>query len=544
MQTRPITLNRPILVLILLLLALLVAALITYRTAAQAVRDEYFMAHEIILTGTSANLDALIQQLQTSDPNIELTLDPDRSFSLQTLAPPAQQSLGPSTIASAALQVGSGSSACAQLSSDLEINLYQLTGSTDDVEAVLAAINQASAGSSVLAEANWIIGEPWSPTGSPWSPTGSPWSPTGSADQSQPTPATLSDYENQWAFTNIDLAAAQAINTAGTLAPVRVGVFDTSPLESAEMMAEAVQERPSQNDLRIQIEHPTFIATPVPPAPGSPQDIQVANHGYFGTSFIRELTPNSEVTLIRVLTKNNRGDLATLNQALLSFMGTANADGINAVANLSLGLPPLEPFRPFAPWFDWAFPVPFELQRQFNSLQTVAQIGECLDVVLVAAAGNDSAQSLKVGNYPANWGTVLGVTASNQANEQACYANDGDVAAPGGDGRSPEDPATMCEPRLNFCTDGSCTYSVVGYVHPQTLAPGTTTPTHQHWVGTSFATPMVSGLAALLRQIDPTLSASDVREAIRCGTRKPTTPQEVPVIHVGQTLRCAEELNN
>ncbi|MEZ4594412.1 MAG: hypothetical protein R3D55_25200 [Chloroflexota bacterium] len=321
MQSRTPTVNRTVLVLILLLLALLIGGIITYRSAAQAVRTEYFMARELILVGTTSNLDALLQELQTIDPDIELTLDPDRSFSLQTLAPPAQQSLGPQTIASAALQVGSGSAACAQLSSDLEINLYQLTGSSDDVEAVLEAIGQTQAGSSVLAEANWVIGEPWSPTGSPWSPTGSPWSPTGSADQSQPTPATLGDYENQWAFTTIDLAAAQAVNTASTLAPVRVGVFDTSPLESAEMMAEAVQERPSQNNLGIQIEHPKFIATPVPPAPGSPQDIQVANHGYFGSSFIRALTPGSEVTLIRVLTKNNRGDLATLNQALLQLHG-------------------------------------------------------------------------------------------------------------------------------------------------------------------------------------------------------------------------------
>lgn len=548
MQTQPIRVNRIILVIILLLLALLLGGLVTYRSAAQAVRDEYFMAGEIILAGTSTNLDALIQELQTIDPNIELTLDPDRSFSLQTLQPPAQQSLGPQTVASAALQVGSGDSACTQLSSELEINLYQLTGSTDDVEAVLNAIDQTTAGSSVLADANWVIGVPWHPTGSPWHPTGSPWHPTGSGqDQSQPTPATLTDYENQWAFTKIGLADAQAVNTADSLAPVRVGVFDTSPLESEEIMAETVQERPSQNDLRVQIEHPKFIDTPVSPEPGSPQDIEVANHGYFNASFIRELTPNSEIELIRVLTKYNRGDLATLNHALLTFMGNANADGINAVANLSLGVPPLEPFKPFAPLLDWEFPVPFEIQRQFNSLETVAQIGECLDVVLVAAAGNDSAESLTVSNYPANWGTVLGVTASGQANEQSCYANNGDVAAPGGDG-GPSDEGVedsiACEPKLHLCTDGSCAYSVIGYVHPQTLAPGATATTHQHWVGTSFATPMVSGLAALVRQIDPNLSAGEVREAIRCGTTKPTTPQEVAVINVAQTLRCAEEMNN
>ncbi|MCB8927471.1 MAG: S8/S53 family peptidase [Ardenticatenaceae bacterium] len=545
MQARPTTVNRIVIVIILLLLALLIGGLVTYRSAAQAVRDDYFMAHEIILVGTTTNLDALIQELQTIDPNIQLTLDPNRSFSLQTLQQSTQQSLGPQTIVSAALQVGSGDSACTQLSAELEINLYQLTGSTDDVEAVLDAIDQTTAGGNVLADANWVIGEPWHPTGSPWHPTGSPWHPTGSGeDQSQPTPASLSDYENQWAFSKIGLADAQAVNTDDTLFPVRIGVFDTSPLESDGIVAESVEEKPADNDLGIQIDHPEFIETPVPPEPGSPQDIDVANHGYFNSGFIRELTPGSQIELIRVLTKNNRGDLATLNHALLTFMGDANADGINAVANLSLGVPPLEPFKPFAPWFDWEFPVPFKIQRQFDSLQTVAQIGECLDVVLVAAAGNDSAESLQVSNYPANWGTVLGVTASNQANEQSCFANNGDVAAPGGDGRSPEDPSNVCEPRLNLCTDGNCAYSVVGYVHPKTIATGATATTYQHWVGTSFATPMVSGLAALLRQIDPSLSAAEVREAIRCGATKPTTPQQVPVINVAQTLRCAEDLSN
>ena len=167
MQARPTTVNRIVIVIILLLLALLIGGLVTYRSAAQAVRDDYFMAHEIILVGTTTNLDALIQELQTIDPNIQLTLDPNRSFSLQTLQQSTQQSLGPQTIVSAALQVGSGDSACTQLSAELEINLYQLTGSTDDVEAVLDAIDQTAAGGNVLADANWIIGEPWHPTGSP-----------------------------------------------------------------------------------------------------------------------------------------------------------------------------------------------------------------------------------------------------------------------------------------------------------------------------------------------------------------------------------------
>lgn len=541
--------NRTFLIILLLLLILLAAIFLRYRNAAQAMQDEYFMEGEIILVGSTADLDALVQELQTVDDSIVLTLDPNRSFSLQDLGSPAQQTLGPQTVASAALQVGSGSAACSQLSSDLEVNLYELTGSTDDVEAVLEAIDQTTAGSNILADANWVIGAPWRPTGSPWRPTGSPWRPTGSADQGQPTPATMNDYLNQWAFTTIGLADAKAVNSGSGLEPIRVGVFDTSPLESIEPAAASVQESSTQNALKVQIEHPEFVNTPVPPEAGSPQDINVANHGYFGASFIRELAPTSDIQLIRVLTKSNRGDLATLNHELLMFMGQANEDGLMSVVNMSLGVPPLEPFRPFEPLLDWEFPPPFELQRQLNSLEIVMQVGECLDVVMVAAAGNDSSESLKVSNYPGNWGTVLSVTSSNQDNQQSCYANDGDLAAPGGDG-GPSDPQAddpvACEPKLHECVNmgPNCPYSVIGYVHPLSQPSQAVDMTHQNWVGTSFAAPMVTGLAALVRQLNPALSAAEVRDVIQCGTVKPTIPQEVPVINVARTLACARDLNN
>ena len=527
MSQRNVAVRRTITVLLIILL-LVTAGILFIRGKIQETRDEYFMDKEVIVVGLAADLATLPADVSRVDANIILTLDADRSINIADLN--LQQQLGSQSVASAALQSSGNNPACNQLNRDLQINLYTLTGSEDDIESALDAIARATAGKDVLAEPNWVIGAPWSPTGSPWSPTGS-------TDQGQPSSATQQDYAEQWAFAAISLPSAAAVNNSASLSPVRVGIFDTSPLEKEISQPETMLE--TVNDLEVEISHPKFVATPVPPEPGSREDIQVANHGYFGTSFIRELAPGSDVQLIRVLTKNNRGDLATLNRELLIFMANASQDNMDAVVNLSLGIPPLEPFQPFAPWLLWEFPVPFDLVQQLDSLQIVTQIGECLDVVMIAASGNDSAESLKVANYPANWGTVLGVTASNQNNEQSCYANDGDVAAPGGDGRSADDPINVCEPKLHACSGPNCPFSVIGYVHPETLESGSP-ETHHHWVGTSFAAPMVSGLATLLRQLDPNLSAAAVRQAIMCGALEPSTPQEVRVINVERTLACAE----
>lgn len=103
-------------------------------------------------------------------------------------------------------------------------------------------------------------------------------------------------------------------------------------------------------------------------------------------------------------------------------------------------------------------------------------------VVVVAAAGN-SAKDVPL--YPAAYDCVLGVGAVNAQAERANFSTYGlgvDVVAPG---------VNVLSTALASQHDG------YGYVH-----------------GTSFASPHVSGLAALIFSVRPDLSAWDVREII------------------------------
>jgi subtilisin family serine protease len=109
---------------------------------------------------------------------------------------------------------------------------------------------------------------------------------------------------------------------------------------------------------------------------------------------------------------------------------------------------------------------------------------ESAGVLIVAAAGNDYRNLRRdTVDYPAKYDSVIAVAATNEADERAYFSSTGpavELAAPGFEIYS--------------------TYKDDGY---ETLS------------GTSMATPMVAGVAALVMEAEPGLDNEDVRERLQ-----------------------------
>jgi subtilisin family serine protease len=414
--------------------------------------------------------------------------------------------------------------------SDYVMDLYQLSGHEDAVAAAIAAINRAvGRGGSVRAEPNWLSGHPWDPTGSPWDPTGSPWDPTGSSDAgSQSAPPEL--FLKQWAFRQIDLFGVQQ---PGSGRGVRIGLFDTSPYDEVEVGANGRTLDWINEPAPLRL---TLVNYPIPAVNNSEKDL--SNHGLFAAGLAHAVAPAAEIHLIRVLNQNNKGDLFTLNQALFDFIKenapAQRPEGLLGVTiNLSLGIrvPPDE--------------AGFNLPVGVQSLRDILRVAHCARIVVVAAAGNDSANQPQPepAQLPANWLPIIGVAGSNQAGQRGCFSNRGDLAAPGGDGRPDRHDPTRCVPANDACDNGDCPTAIIGPVLKTNDNTG-----FAYWSGSSFAAPMVAGLAALVMERGGgQLSPQEVRRFIECGLASATDDAlGKGIIHVANTLnnfeRCAAEL--
>jgi thermitase len=120
--------------------------------------------------------------------------------------------------------------------------------------------------------------------------------------------------------------------------------------------------------------------------------------------------------------------------------------------------------------------------------------------VLIGAAGNSN-NDIKF--YPADHTDVISVGSSNRFNQKSSYSNFGtwvEVVAPGGD-----------------CSLSSFDCVIIPSIDPQTGAS-----TYAWGNGTSFASPFVSGLAALVWAANPSFTNAQVRSRIE-STADPIT---------------------
>lgn len=126
------------------------------------------------------------------------------------------------------------------------------------------------------------------------------------------------------------------------------------------------------------------------------------------------------------------------------------------------------------------------------------------NVLVVAAAGNDGVNEV---SSPGNCPGVVSVTALRHVGTKVGFANFGPgvtIAAPGGN----------C---VNVGIGQPCLYPIVSADNAGTKQPGE--PIYGGKVGTSFSTPMVAGVAALMLSRDPQLTNKDIIDRLRLTSR-------------------------
>lgn len=213
-------------------------------------------------------------------------------------------------------------------------------------------------------------------------------------------------------------------------------------------------------------------------AVGSDNDTCNVGHGTFVSGVVGATGNNGiglagvawEVSIVDVALTSAASRCGILDSAIISglrYVTSERDDGPVDIVNLSLG---------------------GIADACTASIQAALDDARDAGVLVVAAAGNEQLDFPGVTSIPASCDGVLSVGATGESNGPAAYSNVNeqvDLAAPGGD-------------------------SSVGRGIVST-APG---GGYAEIEGTSFASPYVAGVAALLRSVDPTLTPDDLESIL------------------------------
>ncbi len=346
---------------------------------------------------------------------------------------------------------------------------------------------------------------------------------------------------------------------------VTVFILDTLP--EREVIAEAARKAGDDNQLLLDVSNSitynyNFLAQGIRELPGSGilsagkdvyghhEIMKTTDHGLFIAGIIHDIVPKAQIEVIRVLDDYAVGDLNMFLHALQYIRNRMTQGGDlyqkPVVINMSLVIAPKYKAQTLGLDVNVGGPNNDPYACVYRTLQSLVGLG----ATLTASAGNDAdlredpEGKRPPANFPAAFANppysldnvvpVGAVDKHGRATSYSCYPGPLGIATYGGEipKVEPPQPDPDMSPVITV-TDAvrgiysSETYPVLISPDPNTPVPEYPAPNHRawaYWVGTSFATPVITAVAArILEMRAKGTPVSNVRDAIHAAAGAHTT---------------------